>query len=101
MQGKQVIQDVKACPEPALVLATETQLDDLVQFSTSSKNFSVITIDPTFNLGAFDVTPVAYRHLLLLNPKTGKPPVFLGPLLIHYHKTFSTYLLHICTLLSR
>ena len=100
IQGEQFIRDVKACPEPALILATGTQLDNLVHFSTNSNNFSILTIDPTFNLGAFDVTPVAYRHLILLNPKTGKPPVFLGPLLIHYRKTFSTYLYFAFTLIG-
>ena len=99
-QGEQFIRDVKVCPEQALILATGTQLDNLVHFSTNSNNFSILTIDPTFNLGAFDVTPVAYRHLILLNPKTGKPPVFLGPLLIHYRKTFSTYLYFAFTLIG-
>ena len=49
-------------------------------------------IEPAFNLGASNVTLVAHRHLLLLNPKTGKPPVFLGPLLVHYRKPSSMYL---------
>ncbi len=88
---KQFIRDVKAYPEPAIVLATEQQLHDLERFCCNPLNFSVLTVDPTFSLGDFDITPTTYRHLLLRSKRTDKPPVMLGPTLIHYRKTFSTY----------
>lgn len=78
------IRDVKAGPDPALVLTTNQQLNDLVKFCTSPDEFTVITVDPTFNLGDFDVAPLTYRHLLLQSEHTGKSPVFVGPVLIHY-----------------
>ena len=37
------------------------------------------------------MTPITYRHLLLVTKRNGKPPAFIGPVLIHYHKTFATY----------
>ncbi len=86
------IRDVKLLPEPAVVVATDRQLDDMVRFCSDSSEFGILTIDPTFSLGAFDVTVATYRHLLLLSRKTQKPPVFIGPVLIHYKKTFATYL---------
>ena len=49
-------------------------------------------VDPTFSLGEFEVTPVTYRHLLLESRRTGKSPICVGPILIHYRKTFPTYL---------
>lgn len=94
------VRDVKAAPEPALVLATDQQLDDVVRFATSSEEFCVVTVDPTFNLGDFDVTPLTYRHLLLETVRSGNQPVFLGPILIHYRKTFSTYLYFASTLIG-
>jgi len=79
-------------PEPAIILASDYQLCDLVCFGTNSTEHCVLTIDPTFSLGKFDVTPVTYRNLLLESRKHGKPPVCVGPILIHYSKSFSTYL---------
>ena len=62
------IRDVKDGPDPALVIATDKQLNDLVKFCTSP--------DPTFNLGDFKVTLITYQHLFLQSEHTGKSPVF-------------------------
>ena len=75
-----------------MVLATDTQLLDMVKFGTREEEFCIVTIDPTFNLGDFDVTPVTYRHLLLESNRSQKPPVFIGPLFVDYRKTFQTYM---------
>lgn len=55
------VRNCRSSPEPAFVLSRDWQLDDLVRFCTVSGNFSVLTIDPTFNLGDFDVTPTEYH----------------------------------------
>ena len=57
-------------------------------------------IDPTFLLGDFDVTVVTYKHLLLLSKRNDKPPYFIGPVLVHYRKTFATYLHFFSTLVG-
>ena len=44
------VRDVKTAPEPAIVLADDHQLQDLVRFCTSSFDFAVLTVDPTFSL---------------------------------------------------
>ena len=59
-----------------------------------------MTVDPTFFLGEFDVTVTTYRHLLLERRRTGNPPVFIGPSMIHYKKTYSTYLFFASTLVG-
>ena len=59
------VHDCHPSPEPAFALSRDWQLNDLVRFCTVSSSFSVLTVDPTFNLGDFDVTPTAYHHLLL------------------------------------
>ena len=63
------IRDIRAAPEPSIILATDRQLMDLVKFCTQSPfcvmTVDPMTVDPTFNLGEFDVTVVTYRHMLL------------------------------------
>ena len=46
------------------------------------------------------MTPLTYRHLLLETVRSGNQPIFLGPTLIHYRKTFSTYLYFASTLVG-
>lgn len=58
-------------------------------------------MDPTFSLGIFDVTPISYRHLLLETRRYSRPPVFLGPVLIHYKKTFATYVFFASSLIGQ
>ena len=61
----------------------------------------MLTVDPTFCLGDFDVTPITYRHLLLETRRGGQTPVFLGPILVHYRKTFSSYLFFTSSLIGQ
>ena len=83
---------VNAAPFPMMLLAFDYTLDDLVRFCTAS-TFTVFGVDPTCNLGNFDVTVTTYRHLLLeyqLNP-SGKSPTMIGPIFIHVQKDFAAY----------
>lgn len=86
------IRDTRPCREPAFVLARDRQLDNLERFCTSPSEFSVLTIDPTFDLGEFNVTPTTYHHQLLESVCYSTCPAFVGPSLVHYRKTFNTYL---------
>ena len=95
------VRDIKTSPEPAIVLASDQQFADLVRFATSSDDFCILTIDPTFNLGEFDVTPLTYRHLLLTTRRGDQQPIFLGPTLIYYKKTFATYLFFASALIGQ
>lgn len=100
-QDHQYVRDIKAFPEPSVFLATDQQLHDVVSFCTNSFEHCVLTVDPTFNLGDFDVTPAAYRHLLVECKRTGHSPVMLGPTLIHYRKTFASYLFFASSMIGR
>ena len=60
-----------------IVLATENQLADLAKYSTSE-------LDPTFNLGPYECTPMSYRNLLLKSKRSGVSPIRFGPVLIHF-----------------
>ena len=94
-QSNLFIREVNMVHEPAVIVATDRQLNDMVRFCTESTEFGILTIDPTFNLGDFDVTIATYRHLLLLSRKTHKPPVSIGPVLIHYKKPLHHIFLHL------
>lgn len=82
------------------LLASDRQLTDLSRFCCDPFESCVLTVDPTFCLGQFDVTPITYRHLLLESLRTGKPPVMIGPSLVHYKKSFQTYLFFASSLIG-
>lgn len=83
------IRSVEAAPEPMCVLSTDQQLHDMERFCTQSPS-SVLSIDPTFNLGKFYVTPTTFHNLLVKN-KQGKHPIISGPILIHQTKKFEPF----------
>ena len=63
---------VSGAPEPVTVLTYNWSLDDIDRFCTKGQ-CTVLSVDPTFNLGAFDATVTTYRHLLLTNSRGKKP----------------------------
>ena len=73
-----------------IVIASEEQLNNLLKFSTSEIDFCTVQIDPTFRLGPYDCTPISYRNLMMNRKPTGKSPLRLGPVLIHYRKDQNT-----------
>ena len=91
-KSDQFIRAVQCYREPAIVVATERQLNDLVRFCTVLGKGSIMTIDPTFSLGDFDVTVITYRHTMLSSRQSKQPPGMIGPVMVHYRKTFSSYL---------
>ena len=94
------VRETRPSPKPAFVLARGQQLDDLVRFCTVAEGFSILTADPTFNLGDFDVTPTTYRHCLLESTRSGNFPLLIGPTMILYRKKFHTYLFFASTLIG-
>ena len=78
--------------EPAIIVACDHQLNDMVKFCTNGNHFGIVTIDPTFCLGDFEVAVATYRDLVLQCKWSCKTLVFIGPAMIHYKKTPSTYL---------
>ena len=74
--GKVYIRRLQVAPSPACVLVSDGQVQDVKRFCANTTNtFSVLSIDTTFNIGDY-VTPTTYRHLLLEDWRTGKPPSF-------------------------
>ena len=77
--GKVYIRRLQVAPSPACVLASDRQVQDVKRFCANTTNqFSILSIDTTFNIGDFYLTPTTYRHLLREDRRTGKPPCYLG-----------------------
>ena len=90
------IRDFRVNPSFSVVLSLERQLDDVIIFCTNPKEFSVFSINPTFNIFNDNIslthtTRNLTRNHKLENPSTGQGPVFLGPLLMHQKKDWKTY----------
>ncbi len=85
------IRDVKVAPEPLCVMMTDRQLSDLKRFCCNPLKYRPFTVDPTFDIGNYDVTPITYQHLLLENRGDGSHPSLIGPVLLHEKKTTETY----------
>ena len=92
---------VNATPYPVMMIAMDYTLDDLVRFCTNPRYFSILGVDPTFNLGDFDVTVTTYRHLLLepYGSPPGKPPM-VGPMFIHVQNDFEAHHFFTSTLIG-
>ena len=84
------IRAVEAAPEPMCVLATNQQLVDIERFCTGEQS-SILSVDPTFNLGPFSVTPMTYQNLLTETTRNRNHPILLGPILIHQTKTLRPF----------
>ena len=67
------IRDFRVHPSFSVVLSSERQLDNVVNFCTNQKEFSVFSIDSTFNIfnDSISLTVTTYRNLELVKPSTG------------------------------
>ena len=83
------LREIRTAPELSLVLANERQLDNIERFGNRSP-FTVLGVDPTFNICEYNVTITTYRHPLLLVKNQDIHPVMLGPILIHTSKSFES-----------
>lgn len=90
-RGTAFIRDVRIAPEPLCVLTSDRQLNDLKRFCCNPIQYRPLTVDPTFDIGQFNVTPITYQHLVLENKRDGKHPSLIGPVLLHEKKTEETY----------
>ena len=75
---------VQAAPEPLCILATDYHLQELENNCANSHNFGVLSLDPTFDLGKFYVTPMVFPLRMFYSKRTGKSPYHIGPLI---HRT--------------
>lgn len=84
------LREVTGSPEMCIFMATNQQLEDVKRFCTNPKQFCVLGVDATFNIGDYYLTLTTYRNLML-STKKGTHPVFIGPALIHQRRLFDSY----------
>ena len=89
---------VTGAPEAMALLCPDWILNDLDRFCTDLPH-TILTLDPTFDLGDFNVTISTYRHLMLTN-SAGSHPVMAGPIFIHQRKHFNSYYFFASSLLG-
>lgn len=94
------VREVRCAPEPEVVCATQQQLTDIERFCCNPQHFTVLGVDPSFNIGKFCYTLTAYRHLMVVDKVTGKHPVMIGPILFHMRKLESSYKLLTSTMVN-
>ena len=94
------VRNVKAAPDPQRVLCFDWQLKDLVRFLMDPKQFSILTVDTTYSLGDFYVTPTIYKHLMLVDITSRQHPTIAGPILVHPQKDFASFNCFTNTLVS-
>ena len=79
-------------PQDLWVIGTKRMFSELCQDS----NGQPISVDATFNHGAFEVTPLIYRHQLIVaksknTPGKYVPATMIGPTIIQHDKKEETY----------
>ena len=89
---KQYIRNLQWTPEPRMVVLTDNVLQDVVDSCTNPEKFTPFTIDTTFNVGSFYVTTTTYKHLKLIDHRTGKHPSLPGPALFHRRQDTGQFL---------
>ena len=78
-------------PYDTWVLGTSQMTADIKRFCTSPLLSMPISINPTFNLGQFDVTPISFHNLFIRHKVNKTYAVNIGHMMIHHAKDFSTY----------
>lgn len=79
------IRECRIHPDFLVVLASDRQLQNLKHFCTDPNDFCIFGADATFNVFKENIslTVTTYRNLKLHHGVTKKPPVFIGPVLMH------------------
>ena len=91
--SKAFVWKVEGAPEPMCVIGTEACFRDIERYCCTAPQgqHSVLSIDPTFDLGEFAFTPTTYVNKAVLNVSSGKNKINIGPSFVHYRKKFSSY----------
>ena len=90
---EQCIRSINQTPDSSMVvIGSDDQINLLRKCCVRDK--AVLNIDPTFNLGPFEVTSLTFKNTLLRknhNTDGNSSPIILGPAMIHTKKDRKTY----------
>ena len=92
LEDKSILWYHSDVPHDLWVLGTKEMEDEL---KTTAESFP-ISIDPSFNFGAFEVTPVTYRHPFIESKSKNlkenwRSALMIGPTILHHEKTEDTF----------
>ena len=99
-QEEAFVRDIRFSDCPSGVNYLDQHLVDINRFCVDVPSPSILSIDPTFNLGRFFVTPMTYKNKSIIK-SDGSHPIVLGPMLVHHKKTFDTYHFFASNLVSK
>eukprot|EP00794_Sanderia_malayensis_P009402 gene9402-10390_t len=87
------IRECNIHPNFSVVIASDRQMQQLVQFCTDPLEHCILGVDPTFNIfeSNISLTVTSYRNLRLISKETNKHPVLIGPIFMHQSKDWRTY----------
>ena len=79
-------------PDDLWVLGTSKMRTEII----NSVNKRPLSVDPTFNFGAFEVTPITYRHHFIESRSKNidgewTDAVIIGPTIVHHGKSEEVY----------
>jgi len=73
-EKKLFVRNYQVLPSLCAVLAADNQINDIVNFCTDPTEFTILSIDTTYNVCEnLYVTPLTYKHLRLIDKRTVLP----------------------------
>ena len=81
------VRELKLSPEPSVLMTGDHQIAEVEAFCTNLDYHCVLGIDPTFNLGNFNLTVTTYKQLQFVE-SNGEHPTFVGPFFYIFTKNF-------------
>ena len=92
LEEESIIWSHSDIPDDMWVLGTSRMMNDLSHVAGGLP----LSVDPTFNHGEFEVTPITYRHQLLLSKSKNvqgewSNATLVGPTILHHVKSEETF----------
>lgn len=84
------IREVVRARKLGCVLAYGWQLDEIVNVCTDPRENAIFGVDPTFNLGPFNVTVTTCSNLKVTDRASNVHQTIVGPLMLSQKKAFDS-----------
>ncbi|XP_053656041.2 uncharacterized protein [Cherax quadricarinatus] len=75
----------------SVILYTEDQIEDIKRFCCDCDETSVFGMDKTYDLGSCFLTLGVFNNRAVIRKSSGEHPVFLGPVYLHWNRSYETY----------
>ena len=92
------IQNIQVDPCVRFVYAPKPLVENVVEECCKPTSKSIFSLDTTFNIGPFYVTPTVYSKKGVISNATGNTAIFPGPAMFHEKRTNREFFYFACTL---